>query len=334
MQRARRRLGLGHVHGRAGEAQGLSRSVANGLTARQHPAPGSVLVAQPMLALETLRPPVQVRANGALHRFPVPRVHPVEPFRRGPAGSLRADQRPPRFRQPEAIGGQVPVPDPVARAPPGERVPIAHRVALLHHRRVSHLAAFPIVKRHDGPLAHPRLAGPRRRLAQQLAGVSVGQGLAQLGARLGPIGAAVREYQHGQLPFDRLRLRDPEQPLGRGVPGSHLPIGVAEQCRERGLLEQSRDRARPGRDPPAPFGFRPALEQIGDQRERPLEGSPIAVGPAVFLFDLAEELAQGRGSFTFLTEGLVELAAEASMHPQPGSRAFSSGAARWKRARL
>jgi hypothetical protein len=35
-----------------------------------------------------------------------------------------------------------------------------------------------------------------------------------------------------------------------------------------------------------------------------------------------------------LTEGLVELAAEASMHPQSGSGAFSSGAARWKWARL
>jgi len=148
-----------------------------------------------------------------------------------------------------ARGDRWPGPSPrsVARALPGERVPIAHRVALLHHRRVSHHRGLSDREAARGPLAHPRLAGARRRSHSSCV-VSPLPGPDGARCAPGPIGGRRPGTPAWRAPVRRLRLRDPEQPLGRGVPGSHLPIGIAEQCREGSLLEQSRDRARPGRD--------------------------------------------------------------------------------------
>src|SRR5207253_11027195 len=59
----------------------------------------------------------------------------IEPFRGRLALALRSHDRAPRIRQPEMVCPQVPVPDPVARCLPGERVAVGRRIALLDQRR-------------------------------------------------------------------------------------------------------------------------------------------------------------------------------------------------------
>ena len=317
---------VGDVHHRARQPQRLPRRIARGLRSRQHPAPASVVVPQPVFALESRRRAFEVRADALLHRIAVRGMDAIEPFRGRFAATFHADDGAPGIRQPEPIAGQVPVPDPVAGALPGERIAVRKRIPFLHQRRIADFAALLVVQRHDGPFAEDGLSRARRGFPDQLLGIAEGERLAQLRARLRARRVAVGKDQHRKLPPHRLRMRDSEEPLRRGVPGRHLPIRIAQHGRERSLIEQPGHGTRPGRNHARPLGLGLPLQEIGEERQRVLQGRPISIRAAVLLVDLAKQSAQMRRRLV-LTQGPLELASEAPVHRQTGSPMTGKAAA-------
>ena len=317
---------VGDVHHRARQPQRLPRRIARGLPSRQHPAPASVVVPQPVFALESRRRAFEVRADTLLHRIAVRGMDAIEPFRGRFAATFHADDRAPGIRQPEPIAGEVPVPDPVAGALPGERIAVRKRIPFLHQRRIADFAAFLVVQRHDGPFAEDGLSRYRRRFPDQLLGVAEGQRLAQFRPRLRARRVAVREDEHRELAAHGLRMRDSEELLRRGIPGRHLPVRIAEHGRERSLIEQPGHETRLGRNDAGSLGVRLPLQEVGEERQRVLQRRPLSIRAAVLLVDPAQQLAQMRRRL-FLTQGLLELASEAPVHRQTGSPMTGKSAA-------
>ncbi len=240
------RPGLGDVHRRSGEAHCLARGVTRGLSARQHPPPAPILVPQAVLALEAGREPVEVHADGRLHRLAVPRVDAVDPFGGRLVLCLRSNDGAPRLRKPQALAVQVPVPDTVAGRLAGSRIAVAQRVPLLDQRRVADLASLAVSQRDDGPFAHPGPARACRRRLQMLLRAAARKNLAERGPRPRRLHVDAGEDDHRQLPAHGLGGGEPEHLLCGGVPRGHLPIRVADQRREGSLIEQPRGGAHLG----------------------------------------------------------------------------------------
>src|SRR5207237_3525127 len=102
----------------------LAGRIACVLPSRRYPAPASVLVPQAVLALESRCCPFDVRADPLLPRVAIRGMDAIEPLRRRFASAFHADDRAPGVRQPETIAGEVPIPDPVAGASPGESIAV------------------------------------------------------------------------------------------------------------------------------------------------------------------------------------------------------------------
>ena len=260
----------------------------------------------------------------------------IEPLRRRFASAFHADDRAPGVRHPETIAGEVPIPDPVAGALPGERIAVRKWIAFPHQRRIADFATLPVVQRHDGPFAQAGLSRSGRRFAHQLLGVAEGQRLAQFRPRLRARRVAVREDEHRELAAHGLRMRDSEELLRRGIPGRHLPVRIAEHGRERSLIEQPGHETRLGRNDAGSLGVRLPLQEVGEERQRVLQRRPLSIRAAVLLVDPAQQLAQMRRRL-FLTQGLLELASEAPVH-QTGSpmtgRAAADIARSFRRLRI
>src|SRR5207248_9612507 len=111
-------VGLGDVHHRFGGSNRLACSVAPRLSAREHPAPAAGLVPEAVLALESRGAPGEMRENRRLQRLPIRGMDAIEPLRWCLALIARSDDRAPGIREPETVGPQIPVPDPVARSLP------------------------------------------------------------------------------------------------------------------------------------------------------------------------------------------------------------------------
>ena len=167
-------LRIGDVHHRARQPQRLASRVACRQPSRQYPAPASVLVPQAVLALESRCCPFDVRADPLLHRVAIRGMDAIEPLRRRFASAFHADDGAPGVRHPETIAGEVPIPDPVAGALPGERIAVRKWIAFPHQRRIADFATLPVVQRHDGPFAQAGLSRSGRRFAHQLLGVAEG----------------------------------------------------------------------------------------------------------------------------------------------------------------
>ncbi len=265
-----------HVHEGSGEADRLARRVPHRPAAGEEPAPAVAGVAHPVLRLEPLRFPVEVRLEGGVHLLPLGRVDAVEPVA---GGAGQGDGRiphvlRPRVGEPEASGAEVPVEDAVAGALGRHRVAIRRGEGLAEEDRRAGDAPGAVAERDERPLVEARLALARGRDPQGLVEGAALHEVAQL--PLGDGAVRLREDESGQLPPDRLARGVAEEPLRRAVPGEHLEAGIADEPGERGVLEEpaheSREagavrRHRDGR-------HRGAAAQVGDQVEGALERGP------------------------------------------------------------